>query len=297
MSSNSTRVPISWCDLTLDSFLSNFRYQGYWYHPRFHRLSSEQDLEEIQSNRRKRDTSRPTEKSHKSTKRSARVKAPASAEMPRDVIDFPEPEGVHTHVLDSMASLFTLASLVQDDVINGGFVANGKEVTPSTARSSLKGTGIESHSLSSFISCTPIRLSTCAVPFLQTASGLKSRQVTGASSIDDCEGMDSGKENPVDNSEWVDSFHLATDQCSPLTPVNNVYQGGRSPPSAYDTEIAQLLCSPNRQRPSAILTENRKPILFSFRGGSPVDIASPGAIQRKTSPSQSESKPEAAKSS
>lgn len=272
------------------------RYQGYWYHPLFHQLSNEQDLRDIQSSRRRRGS----DKSHKALKPAKPKRPPSidtsgSVKTPRGFIDYPEPEGIHTLVLDSMASLFPLASLVQDEILNGGTVENDKGDTPGKTPNSQKGVGmkpIESRTLSSFISCTPIKPNPFAFPFLPTTASptLHQGDVTGFNFY---EKMDENKENSVEIADQATPYQLGTGQYSPLTPVNYVYQGQRSP-FAYDGGFARLFCSPNRQQPAAILANIRKPVLFSFRGNLPVvETASTRAQQAKKSPTESESKPEA----
>ena len=200
-------------------------------------------------------------------------------------MDFPTPEGAHMLVLDSMASLFPLASLAKDEVLNGGVVDSEKAVTPNSMQTSQKDNGselVEYHAFSSVIACTPIKPSNLAFPLSCSAFSPNFRQGTVNGLTDYPEEVDDDKENSTDQ---MIPFPKATDPFSPNTPVNQLSMLRRCSPFGYECGLTQLLCSPYRQRPSAILAENRQPILFSFRNDLPVtDLASPGAQQPKKSP-------------
>lgn len=286
--------------------IKSSRYQGYWYHPRFHQLSNEDDIRDIQSSRRRRGQGSSSSKSTKPTEPAHSIKSRKSAEVQRGLIELPEQECAHMLVLDSMASLFPLASLAKDAILTGGFVESEKDATPNSILDSQRGLGMgstESHPLSGVLSCTPIKPNNFAVPFLRSAFSPHMGAVTGL--IDYYEGFDDNKENLTGVADQVNPYQLAFDQYSPTTPVNQLSMCRRSSPFAYDCRLTQLLCSPNRQRPGDNLAENRKPILFSFHGDLPVaGLASLNALQPKKPPahqcdanceSESNSKPAAVK--
>lgn len=265
-------------------------------------------MQDIQSSRRRRgrggssssNVLKPVDRSRriknrKSANLAPSVNSPKNAEMQSGLIVFPDPECSHLLVLDSMASLFPLASLAKDEILTGGVAESEKDVTPNSMLNFERGMEFEmgdTPTHPSFISCTPIKPNNIVVPLLRSAFSPQIRQRTVSGFIDCYNGFDSNKENSTDQ---MTSYHLSTDHYSPTTPVNQFSMLRRSSPFGYECGLNQLLCSPYRQHPGVILAETRKPILFSFRDDLPVtDLTSPVVMQSKNATSdQSDSKREA----
>ncbi|GAX09952.1 hypothetical protein FisN_11Lh060 [Fistulifera solaris] len=274
------------------------RYRGHWYHPLFHRFSTEQNIREIQSSRRRRGQGVRT--SNTLSQRSRRIKI----RQPGDIVqstpssvgtdgqsgfcDFPGSEYAHMLVLDSVASLFPLESLAKDEVLNGGLDKNNDIASSNVIQQSQKGSKVfesdgsrtsyvipesqlktesdEDRPVSSYLSCSPIKQSIFNLPMLRSAFSPPVSQ-GGVSELVDCYGdADGNKENLTQESNLYQS---AFGQFSPATPGNLLSMFQRSSPFGYEFELTRLFCSPYRQCPGAIPTETHEPILFSFHGNPP----------------------------
>jgi hypothetical protein len=252
----------------------------------------------VQSSRRRR--GQRVRASNTLTERSRRIKIRQQGELVQSVqssvgtdeqsglCSFPESEYAHMLVLDSVASLFPLESLAKDEVLHGGFVKNDENVSSNAIpqsqkrpkvvesdgsrtsyvipESQLKTELVEDRPLSSYLSCSPIKPNIFNLPMLRSAFSPPVCQ-GGVTELIDCyRDADGNKENLMEESNLYQS---AIGQFSPATPGNLLPMFRRSSPFGYEFEVTQLFCSPYRQCPGAITTENHKPILFSFHGNLP----------------------------